>query len=185
MGRRLKTFLPTKADLLKPRRSQEIQHHFQKRKERENSNYHQHSGKELPPVTPGDKMYMHHENEWIQATAVNKHHTPRSHIVQTPNGKSTEGIVVIFAWEFLKQRTKGLMQHRSHNLKKPLLLLQLVSKADLADQEQLRIMVRQQKFVLGQVGWSSNPNTWKTMNGELLWTVKLRMLKMNSFALHV
>ena len=96
MGRRLKTFLPTKADLLKPRRSQEIQQHFQKRKERENSYYHQHSGKELAPLTPGEKMYMHHENEWIQATVVNKRHTPRSHIVQTSNGKSTEEIVVIF-----------------------------------------------------------------------------------------
>ena len=32
-------------------------------------------------------MSIHHENEWIQATVVNKHHTPRSYIVQTPNGK--------------------------------------------------------------------------------------------------
>ena len=30
---------------------------------------------------------MHHANEWIQATLVNKHHTPRSYIVYTPNGK--------------------------------------------------------------------------------------------------
>ena len=30
---------------------------------------------------------MHHENEWIQATVVNKHHTPRSYIVRKPNGK--------------------------------------------------------------------------------------------------
>ena len=30
---------------------------------------------------------MHHENEWIHATVVNKHHTPRSYIVQTPIGK--------------------------------------------------------------------------------------------------
>ena len=30
---------------------------------------------------------MHHENEWIQATVVNRHHKPRSYIVQTPNGK--------------------------------------------------------------------------------------------------
>ena len=33
-----------------------------------------------------------------------------------------------------------------------LLLLQLVSKADLADKEQLQIMVQQQRFVPGQVG---------------------------------
>ena len=30
---------------------------------------------------------MHHENEFIQATVVNKHHTPRSYIVWTSNGK--------------------------------------------------------------------------------------------------
>ena len=87
MGRRLKSSLPTKIDLLKPQRSQEIQHHFEKRKEREKLYYDQHSGKELPPLTPGDKVSMHRENEWIQATLVNKHHTPRSYIVQTPNGK--------------------------------------------------------------------------------------------------
>lgn len=30
---------------------------------------------------------MHHENEWIEATGVNKHHTPRSYIAQTSNRK--------------------------------------------------------------------------------------------------
>ena len=87
MGRRLKTSLPTKVDLPKPQQSPEIQQHFQKRKEREKSYYDQYSGKELPPLTPGEKVSMHHENEWIQATVVNRHHKPRSYIVQTPNGK--------------------------------------------------------------------------------------------------
>ena len=87
MGRRLKTSLPTKVDLLKPQQSPEIQQHFQKRKEREKSYYDQHSGKGLPPLTPGEKVSMHHENEWIQATIVKRHHKPRSYIVQTPNGK--------------------------------------------------------------------------------------------------
>lgn len=87
MGRRLKSSLPTKVELLKPQRSQEIQQHFQERKKREKFYYDQHSEKELPPLTPGDKVSMHHENEWIQTTVVNKHHTPRSYIVQTPNGK--------------------------------------------------------------------------------------------------
>ena len=49
MGRGLKTSLPTKVDLLEPQRSQEIQQHFQKGKEREKSYYYQHSGKEFPP----------------------------------------------------------------------------------------------------------------------------------------
>ena len=37
MGRRLKSSLPNKADLLKPQQPQEIQQHFQKKKERERS----------------------------------------------------------------------------------------------------------------------------------------------------
>ena len=37
MGRRLKSSLPIKADLLKPQQTQEIQQHFQKKKERERS----------------------------------------------------------------------------------------------------------------------------------------------------
>ena len=49
MGRRLKSSLPTKVELLKPQRSQEIQQHFQKRKKREKFYYDQHSGKEFPP----------------------------------------------------------------------------------------------------------------------------------------
>ena len=40
---------------------------------------------------------MYHKNEWIQATVVNMHHTPRSYIVQTPNVNFTEEIDVIFA----------------------------------------------------------------------------------------
>ena len=76
------------------------------------------------------------------------------------------------------------MQHRSHNLRKPLFPPQLVSKADLVNQEQVQIMVCQQKFVPGQVASLSNPNTWKTMSCELLGTVKLKMLTMNSFAFY-
>ncbi|PFX23508.1 hypothetical protein AWC38_SpisGene11947 [Stylophora pistillata] len=86
MGRRLKTSLPTMVDLLTPPRSQASQQQFQKRKEREKSYYNQNSRKELP-LTPGSKVSMQLENEWIEATAVNKPHTPRSYIVQTPNGK--------------------------------------------------------------------------------------------------
>ena len=81
MDRSFKTSLPTQVDFLKPQRFQEIQQHFHKRKKREYSYYDQHSGKELSPLTPGEKVSMHHENEWIQATVVNKHHTPRSYIV--------------------------------------------------------------------------------------------------------
>ena len=45
---------------------------------------------------------------------------------------STKGIVVSSARELHKERTNRLMQHRpQHDFRKPLVLLQPVSKADL------------------------------------------------------
>jgi len=160
MGRRLKSSLPTKVDLLKPQRSQEIQQQFQKRKEREKFYYDQHSGKELPPLTLGDKVSMDHENEWIQATVVNKYHTPRSYVVQTPNGKfyRRNRRLLCMRVSQAKNKETDATQIAQPQIR-PLFLLQLVSKADLVDQEQPQIMVHQQKFVPGQVWWLSNPNT--------------------------
>ena len=87
MGRRLKTSLPTDADLLKPRGGQEIKQQLQKIKERVESYYDKYCSKKLPPLDEGDKVTMKHDKKWIQATIVDKHHTPRSYIVQTPEGQ--------------------------------------------------------------------------------------------------
>ena len=65
MGHRLKTSLPTNADLLKPQGAQEIKQQLQKIKEREKFCYDKHCSKELPPLDEGDKVTMKHEKKWI------------------------------------------------------------------------------------------------------------------------
>jgi len=87
MGRRLKTSLPTHADLLKTHGTQEVKDHFQKKKLKEKLYYDKHSGKELPPLNNGKKVTLQHGNKWVPATVIKKHHTPRSYIVQTPEGQ--------------------------------------------------------------------------------------------------
>jgi len=87
MGRRLKTSLPTHVDLLKTHGAQEVKEHFQKRKLNEKVYYGKHSGKELAPLNNGDKVMLQHGNKWVPATVISKHHTPRSYIVETPEGQ--------------------------------------------------------------------------------------------------
>ena len=87
MVRRLKTSLPTHADLLKTHGAQEVKDHFQKRKLKEKVYYDEHSGKELPPLKNGEKVTLQHGNKWVPATVISKHHTPRSYIVQTPEDR--------------------------------------------------------------------------------------------------
>lgn len=89
MGPRLKTSLPTtcNSELLKPQGAQEIKQHLQKIKEREKVFYDKHCRKELPPPAKGDKVTLKQDKKWVQATVVNKHHTPRSYVIQTPQGQ--------------------------------------------------------------------------------------------------
>ena len=87
MGRRLKTSLPTHADPLKTYGAQEVKEDFHKRKLKEKVYYHKHSAKELPPLHNGEKVTLQHRNKWVPATVISKHHTPRSYIVQTPEGR--------------------------------------------------------------------------------------------------
>ena len=81
MGRRLKTSLRTNAELLKPQGAPEIKQHVQKIKEREKFYYDKHFRNELPPLAKGDKVTLKQDKKWVQATVVNKHHTPRSYVV--------------------------------------------------------------------------------------------------------
>ena len=87
MDHRWKTSLPTHADLLKTLGAQEVKEHFQKRKLKEKVYYDRHSGKELPPLSNGERVTLQHGNKWVPATVIGKHHTPRSYIVQTPEGQ--------------------------------------------------------------------------------------------------
>ena len=77
MGRRLKTSLPTSAELLKPQGTPEIKQHLQTIKERQKFYYDKHYSKELPPLAKGDQVSLKHDKKWIQVTVVEKHETPR------------------------------------------------------------------------------------------------------------
>ena len=87
IGHSLKTSLPTNSELLKPWRNQEIKQHLQNTKKGQNVYYDKHCSKELPHLASGNKVSLKHDNKWVQATVIEKHHTPRSYIVQTPEGK--------------------------------------------------------------------------------------------------
>ena len=87
IGRRLKTSSPTHAYLLKTHGAQEVKEHFHKRKLKEKVYHDKHSGKELPPLNNGEKVTLPHGNKWLRATVISEHHTPRSYIVQTPEGR--------------------------------------------------------------------------------------------------
>ena len=64
-----------------------LKEHFQERKLQEKVYYDKHSGKELLPLNNGEKVTSQHGTKRVQATAISKHHTPRSYIVQTPEGQ--------------------------------------------------------------------------------------------------
>ena len=86
MGRRLKTTLPTTAALLRPQSAREIKHMLEKMKEKEKQQYNRHCGRELPSLHTGDVIRMQHGKQWKAATVLYKHSSPRSYVVQAPDG---------------------------------------------------------------------------------------------------
>ncbi|CAB4040118.1 sec1 family domain-containing 2, partial [Paramuricea clavata] len=70
MGRRLKTGLPTAAPLLKSRASDEVQRIQKKQKEKQKQYYDKRTGKELPPLQPGEAVQMKHGEKWIKAKVI-------------------------------------------------------------------------------------------------------------------
>jgi hypothetical protein len=83
MGRRLKTSLPTAAPLLKSRASDEVQRILKKQKEKQKQYYDKRTGKELPPLQPGETVQMKHGEKWIKAKVLHKHQSPRSYVIES------------------------------------------------------------------------------------------------------
>ena len=83
MGRRLKTSLPTAAPLLKYRASDEVQRILKKQKENQKQYYDKRTGKELPPLQPGETVQMKHGEKWIKAKVLHKHQSPRSYVIES------------------------------------------------------------------------------------------------------
>ena len=87
-GRRLKTKLPTATPLLKPSNSDEIRKSLKQRQNKQKHYYDKHAPKsDLKPLEKGENVVMRHENKWKHGTIERKHETPRSYVVQTPDGR--------------------------------------------------------------------------------------------------
>ena len=86
MGCRLKTMLPTTAALLRPQGSAEVKNALEKKKKKEKQYYDKHCGKELPSLHTGDVIRMQKGRKWEPATVLYKHQSPRSYVVETPEG---------------------------------------------------------------------------------------------------
>lgn len=88
LGRRLKTRLPTATPLLKPQHSDEIRKSLKQRQIKQKHYYDKHANKEeLMPLKSGENVIMRHENKWKHGTIERKHESPRSYVVQTPDGR--------------------------------------------------------------------------------------------------
>lgn len=55
-------------------------------KEKEKQQYDRHCGRELPSLHTGDVIRMQHGKQWKAATVLYKHSSPRSYVVQAPDG---------------------------------------------------------------------------------------------------
>ena len=87
MGRRLKTTLPTTAELLRPQGQEEVVGKLKKVKETQKHYFDRHCGRELESLQTGDIVKMKHRGEWVPAVVSYKHHTPRSFVVETASGR--------------------------------------------------------------------------------------------------
>ena len=83
MGRRLKTSLPTTAPLFKSQTVDEVQRMLKKQKEKQKQYYDKCTGKELPPLQPGETIRMQHGEKWIPAKVLHKHQSLRSYLVES------------------------------------------------------------------------------------------------------
>ena len=92
MGRRLRNDLPVMESLLQPANNspQRISKYLMKTKEEQKKYHDKHASKELKELQPGAKVRLEpwtYSKEWKPATVVRHHHTPRSYVVQTENGR--------------------------------------------------------------------------------------------------
>lgn len=89
LNRRLKTTLPTAAELLKPEVvGDDIHVQLRKRHEIQKHYYDKRAGSELPVLKEKDTVMMRSRDGsgWTRATVVSNHHNPRSYVVQTADG---------------------------------------------------------------------------------------------------
>ncbi|CAC5358429.1 unnamed protein product [Mytilus coruscus] len=89
LNRRLKTSLPTSLPLLMPQNinNREILKKLEIRQRKTKTNYDKHCGPELKQLKQGDSVVMYTDEKWKAGKIMQKHHTPRSYVVQTSDGR--------------------------------------------------------------------------------------------------
>ena len=87
MGRRIKTTLPTTAELLKPQSQGNVKAKLIEKAQMQKKYFDRHASKELPVLQKGEDVQMKHGKVWIPAKVTVKHHSPRSYVVQTTDGR--------------------------------------------------------------------------------------------------
>ena len=90
LGRRLKTNLPTTSPLLKPDNADVVKQKLQNRQNKQKEHHDKTTSKvPLKPFKVGDEAVMRHDNkeQWRHVTIKKQHETPRSYVVETPEGK--------------------------------------------------------------------------------------------------
>ena len=90
LGRRVKTSLPTSAPLLSPlatKDMKDIQERLKGRQMKYKADYDHRCGRELRPLHEGESVSIRTGDKWYQGEVVGKFKSPRSYIVQTPEGQ--------------------------------------------------------------------------------------------------
>lgn len=85
MGRRLKTKLPTSAQLLQPELHKDIRSKLKKRQEKQ-KHYYDRGAKNLPGLDQGEAVRVRVGTTWQPAVVQSDHNLPRSYVVRTPQG---------------------------------------------------------------------------------------------------
>ena len=88
MGRRLNSILPCTPQLLAPQtiEPKKVMESIQKAKE-ENKKYYNRSVRDLPELQPNDSVKIQMNGEWVTGRVIKLAGTPRSYIVEGPNGQ--------------------------------------------------------------------------------------------------
>lgn len=90
LGRVLKSALPATAEVLKPnyKGTEEIEKQHERRQERLKFYYNKNKNKmPLKPLNDGKSVMIKHNQGVVPGTVIKKHHTPRSYIVETQDGR--------------------------------------------------------------------------------------------------
>ena len=87
MGQRLKTKLPTSAQLLKPQLYEDV-HNSIKERQLKQKQYFDRGARQLPLLMEGEKVRVRVKDHWQPAVVVGRHNNPRSLIVETADGNT-------------------------------------------------------------------------------------------------